>query len=80
MADLSFSLSRAVARGRADKGVPKSRSQILLSLLRKRAEAHRLGLTARETMLRDQISWALPIEDGEQGRKPVLVDADADAD
>jgi hypothetical protein len=74
MADLSFSLARAVARGRADKGVPKSRSQILLRLLRKRAEAHRLGLTEHEQKLRDQISWALPIEDGEQGRKPTLVE------
>ena len=63
MADLSFMLSRAVAKGRADKGVPKSRAEILLALLRKRAEAHRLGQNERERTLRDQISWALPIEE-----------------
>jgi hypothetical protein len=62
MADLSFMLSRALARGRADKGVPKSRAEVLLALLRKRAAAHRLGQNAQEQRLRDQITWALPIE------------------
>jgi hypothetical protein len=62
MADLSFMLSRALARGRADHGVPKSRAEVLLSLLRKRATAHRLGQDAHEQRLRDQITWALPIE------------------
>jgi hypothetical protein len=66
MTDLSFKLSRAVARGRAEQGVPKSRAQILVSLLRMRAEAHRLGLGAHERSLRNQIGWALPIEDGEK--------------
>ncbi len=68
MADLSFMLSRALARGRADQGVPTSRAQILVTLLRKRAEAHRLGLHAHEQKLRAQITWSLPIEDGEGGR------------
>ncbi len=63
MSDLSFMLSRAVSRGRAEKGVPRSRAQILLSLLRKRAEAHRRGLTEHEQKLRDQISWSLPIHE-----------------
>jgi hypothetical protein len=63
MADLSFMLSRALALGRADGGVPASRAQVLLSLLRKRAEAHRQGLHAQEQKLRDQITWALPIEE-----------------
>jgi hypothetical protein len=63
MSDLSFNLSRALANGRADKGVPKSRAEILLALLRKRAEAHRLGQRDHEQKLRDQISWALPIEE-----------------
>ena len=62
MADLSFMLSRALARGRADKGVPKSRAEVLLALLRKRATAHRLGQDEQEQRLRDQITWALPIE------------------
>ena len=62
MADLSFMLSRALAGGRADKGVPKSRAEVLLALLRKRAAAHRLGQNEQEQKLRDQITWALPIE------------------
>ena len=74
MADLSFKFSRALARGRADKGVPTSRAQILLSLLRKRAEAHRRGLKDHEQKLRDQITWSLPIEDGEE--RPAPADAD----
>lgn len=65
MSDLSFMLSRAVSRGRAEKGVPRSRAQILLSLLRKRAEAHRRGLTEHEQKLRDQITWSLPIHETE---------------
>jgi hypothetical protein len=65
MTDLSFMLSRAVARGRADRGVPKSRQNILVSLLNKRAEAHRQGLHAQEQMLREQIRWALPVNEDE---------------
>jgi hypothetical protein len=63
MADLSFMLSRALARGRAGKGVPRSRAEILAALLRKRAEAHRQGLSDQEERLREQIRWALPIHD-----------------
>jgi hypothetical protein len=63
MADLSFMLTRALARGRADGGVPANRSEVLLWLLRKRAEAHRQGLREQEQKLRDQITWALPIEE-----------------
>lgn len=70
MSDLSLKLSRAVSRGRAAKGVPQNRAQILLSLLRKRAEAHRRGQAEHERKLRDQISWALPIEDGEERKAP----------
>jgi hypothetical protein len=65
VSDLSFMLSRAVSRGRAEKGVPRSRAQILLSLLMKRAEAHRRGLTEHEQKLRDQITWSLPIHETE---------------
>ena len=66
MAHLSFMLSRALAGGRADKGVPRSRAEILAALLRKRAEAHRQGLSDQERKLRDQIRWALPIHPGEE--------------
>ncbi|MGQ0661268.1 hypothetical protein [Sphingosinicella sp.] len=59
MADLSFMLSRAVARGRA--GAPRNRETILAALLRKRAEAHRHGLEEQERRLREQIRWALPM-------------------
>jgi len=71
VADLSFMLSRAVDRGRAEKGVPRSRAEILASLLRKRAEAHRQGLGDQERKLRNQIKWALPIHPSEeQGADP----------
>jgi hypothetical protein len=63
MTDLSFMLSRAVARGRRDRGVPKSRQAILRGLLNKRAEAHRQGLHGQERMLREQILWALPLNE-----------------
>jgi hypothetical protein len=63
MTDLSFMLSRAVARGRRGRGAPKSREEILVGLLNKRAEAHRQGLRAQEKMLREQIRWALPVSD-----------------
>jgi hypothetical protein len=63
MTDLSFLLSRAVARGRANRGVPKSRQNILLGLLNKRAEAHRQGLHDQEQLLREQIRWALPMNE-----------------
>jgi hypothetical protein len=59
--DLSFMLSRAVAKGRAERREPWSRAEILAALLRKRAEAHRQGLDAQERRLREQIRWALPI-------------------
>ena len=70
MADLSFMLTRALARGRADGGVPANRAEVLLCLLRKRAEAHRQGLHAQERRLRDQIVWALPMESGEDRTEP----------
>ncbi len=74
MADLSFKFSQALARGRANKGVPTSRAEILCKLLRKRAEAHRRGLRDHEQKLRDQITWSLPIEDGEKRPEPAEAD------
>jgi hypothetical protein len=59
--DLSFHLSKALASGREDGWKPDSREEVLLRLLRKRAAAHRAGLTEQEEVLRDQILWSLPI-------------------
>ena len=67
MTDLSFLLSRAVDKGRADRGVPKNRQTILVGLLNKRAEAHRQGLRDQEQLLREQIRWALPVIEPEEG-------------
>lgn len=77
MANLMFKLSRAVASGRADKGVPKDRAEILVALLRKRAEAHRQGLGDQEKKLRNQIKWALPVQDGEAAEDPAPIRAEA---
>jgi hypothetical protein len=71
MGDLSFRLARALAGGRAGRGAPRNRAEILAALLRKRAEAHRQGLCEQERKLREQIKWALPIhEGGESGADP----------
>ena len=55
-------LSSLISSGRAGKGVPKSREQVLESLLRKRAAAWRGGMDDLESKLRSQILWALPVE------------------
>ena len=55
-------LSSLVSSGRAEKGVPKSRAEVLAALLRKRAVAWQSGLSDLEARLRNQISWSLPIE------------------
>lgn len=65
MTNLSFMLTRTVARGLASRGVPRSRQQILVGLLNKRAEAHRQGLHGQEKMLREQILWSLPVNETE---------------
>lgn len=61
MTMLSLRLSKALAKGRAAPAQPQSRSELLVTLLRKRAAAHNAGAEDLETMLRDQIRWALPI-------------------
>lgn len=61
MTMLSLKLSKALARGRAAPPRPQSRSELLVTLLRKRAAAHNAGAEDLETLLRDQIRWALPI-------------------
>ena len=67
MTDLSFQLSRALDKGRANRGAPKSRQKILARLLNKRAEAHRQGLHEQEKLLREQILWALPVNEDADG-------------
>lgn len=59
---LSLKLSRALAQGRSAPTAPASRADLLHTLLRKRAAAHNAGAGELETLLRDQIRWALPIE------------------
>ena len=76
MADLSFKLSRALAKGRGQRLAPWSRAEILAALLRKRAEAHRQGLSDQERKLRDQIRWALPMHPAEEpATEPAASDA-----
>lgn len=59
---LSLRLSRALAKGRAAPPQPPTRADLLRILLRKRAAAHNAGAAELEELLRDQIRWALPIE------------------
>ena len=62
MSLLSVRLSRALERGRAPAALPKTRADLLRTLLNKRAAAHNAGADDLEEMLRDQIRWSLPIE------------------
>jgi hypothetical protein len=65
MSRLSYRLAKAVSDGRAERGRPTSREEVLSRLLVKRAVAHRSGLRDLEAALRDQIAWALPVRKGE---------------
>ena len=65
MSRLSFRLAKAVSDGRRERGRPISREEVLSRLLMKRAMAHQAGLTKLEAALRGQISWALPVRQGE---------------
>lgn len=58
---LSAQLSRALERGRRLPAPEASRASLLWMLLRKRATAYNSGADGLETMLRDQIIWALPV-------------------
>lgn len=55
-------LSGLVSAGRVRRGIPASRSEVLVALLRKRAAAWRGGLSELEARLRNQILWSLPVE------------------
>jgi len=70
MSRLSYCLAKALAGGRAEKGRPSSREEILSRLLIKRAMAHRAGLRQLEASLRGQIAWALPVRNGEDTAAP----------
>ncbi|MBN8808770.1 MAG: hypothetical protein J0I47_11155 [Sphingomonas sp.] len=61
MTMLSLRLSRALAQGRAQPPSPRDRSELLVTLLHKRAAAYNAGADDLEEMLRDQIRWALPM-------------------
>jgi hypothetical protein len=65
MSRLSYRLAKAVSDGRAKRGRPASREEVLSRLLVKRATAHQAGLLDLEAALRDQIAWALPVRKGE---------------
>lgn len=65
MSDLSFRLSRAVSGGRRDRGRPATREVVLARLLAKRAAAQRAGLAEAEAIMRSQIEWSLPMQQGE---------------
>ena len=70
MAKRPKDLSSLISSGRADKGVPKSRGQVLEALLRKRAAAWRSGMDDLESKLRNQILWSLPVEKPEAAPTP----------
>lgn len=65
MSRLSFRLAKALSDGRASRGRPTSREQVLARLLVKRAAAKQAGLDALEGSLREQIAWSLPMRKGE---------------
>lgn len=69
MTALSVQLAKALSRGRAPRQA-ESRASLLAALLRKRATAHVVGAEALELLLREQIRWALPIQDGSVVREP----------
>ena len=70
MSSLSYRLAKALSDGRAERGRPGSREEVLARLLMKRATAHRAGLHELEAALRGQIAWALPVRKGEEAAKP----------
>ncbi len=62
MTVLSLQFAKALSRGRAPR--PDSRASLLAALLRKRATAQLVGAKELESLLREQIRWALPMQDG----------------
>ena len=70
-------LSSLISEGRAGKGVPASRSEVLAALLRKRAAAWQGGLEDLESKLRNQILWSLPVETPDEPDDADKADKDA---
>ena len=70
-------LSSLISDGRARKGVPASRGEVLAALLRKRAAAWQGGLEDLEAKLRNQILWSLPVETPDEPADPAKPDKDA---
>lgn len=68
MTALSVRFARALSQGRRIKPAPQTRPQLLAILLRKRAAAHAAGADDLESLLRDQIRWALPVEKDHEAR------------
>ena len=62
MSILSVQLSRTIERGRSARVLP-TRSEVLATLLRKRAAAHQCGAEDIEALLRSQIRWSLPVHE-----------------
>ena len=46
-----------------------TRARLLVSLLNKRATAHQIGADELESLLRQQILWALPTLDAPEDRR-----------
>lgn len=67
MTALSVRFSRALANGRRIKPPRPTRPELLAMLLRKRAAAHVAGADELEQLLRDQITWSLPIDKNPDG-------------
>ena len=63
-------LSSLISEGRAARGVPGSRGEVLAALLRKRAAAWQGGLEDLEAKLRNQILWSLPVETPDEEAEP----------
>lgn len=66
---LSLKLSRALSKGRRTPQTPQTRADLLVTLLRKRAAAHNVGAEELEALLRDQIRWALPMNEKSEPEK-----------
>lgn len=65
MTALSVQFAKALSRGRAARA-PDSRASLLAALLRKRATAQSIGAAELESLLREQIRWALPMQTGDR--------------
>ena len=63
MTDLSVRFAKALQGGRIAPRPADTRERLLVSLLNKRATARNIGADELESLLRQQILWALPTLD-----------------